>query len=318
MRQSTALDTVRPTPRARHLSIGQREALWGYAFVLPWVIGFLAFSAIPIAASIYFGFTDYSVLTSPKWVGLQNYVKIFTDDNLFSTSLGNTLYYVALAVPGQLLIAFGAALLLNQKVRWLTFWRSAFYLPVVVPYIVSSVLFLWILEPQVGVLKYALGKVGVASPQWFQSEVWAKPAIVLLSLWYMGSYMLVFLAGLQGIPDHLYEAASLDGAGRLRQLRSITIPMLTPTILFNLVIGIINSFQVFTFAFVMTKGGPLNSTLFYVYYIYRRAFENFETGYASALSTILFIVVLLVTLAVFSWSRRWVYYESGSDAEGGR
>ena len=165
MRQTEALNTIRPMPRTRRLSIRQREALWGYAFVLPWVIGFLAFSAIPIAASIYFGFTDYSVLTSPKWVGLDNYVKIFTDDKLFAKSLGNTLFYVAIAVPGQLLIAFGAALLLNQKVRGLTFWRSAFYLPVVVPYIVSSVLFLWILEPQVGVLKYALGKVGIASPQ---------------------------------------------------------------------------------------------------------------------------------------------------------
>lgn len=318
MRQTQALEAAPPVARARRLSIGQREALWGYAFVLPWVIGFLAFSAIPIGAVIYLGFTDYSVLAAPKWVGLHNYTKIFTDDPLFWKSLGNTLYYVALAVPGQLLIGFGAALLLNQKVRGLTFWRAAFYVPVVVPYIVSSILFLWILEPQLGALKYALNHVGLPSPQWFQSETWAKPAIVLLSLWYMGSYMLVFLAGLQGIPEHLYEAASLDGAGRLRQLRSVTIPMLTPTILFNLVIGIINSFQVFTFAFVMTKGGPLNSTLFYVYYIYRRAFENFETGYAAALSTILFFVVLLVTLIIFTWSRRWVYYESGDDREGGR
>ena len=288
-----------------------REALWGYFFVSPFIIGFALFSAFPILAVLYLGFTEYSVFEAPKWVGLKNYIKIFTDDRLFWTTLWNTTHYVLLAVPGQMLLGFGAALLLNQKVRWLTFWRSAFYLPVVVPYIVSSILFVWILEPQVGVLKFALDQVGIPSPQWLQSEVWAKPAIVLLSLWHMGSYMLIFLAGLQGIPEHLYEAADLDGAGPLTKLRHVTIPMLTPTILFNLVVGIINSFQVFTFAYVMTKGGPLNSTLFYVYYIYQRAFQFFETGYASALATILFVVVLLVTLAIFKWSNRWVYYEGG-------
>jgi len=288
-----------------------REALWGYFFVSPFIIGFALFSAFPILAVLYLGFTEYSVFEAPKWVGLKNYIKIFTDDRLFWTTLWNTTYYVLLAVPGQMLLGFGAALLLNQKVRWLTFWRSAFYLPVVVLYIVSSILFVWILEPQVGVLKFALDQVGIPSPQWLQSEVWAKPAIVLLSLWHMGSYMLIFLAGLQGIPEHLYEAADLDGAGPLTKLRHVTIPMLTPTILFNLVVGIINSFQVFTFAYVMTKGGPLNSTLFYVYYIYQRAFQFFETGYASALATILFVVVLLVTLAIFKWSNRWVYYEGG-------
>ncbi len=297
--------------RARGLSIGQREALWGYLFVSPFTIGFALFSAFPILAVLYLGFTDYSVFEAPKWVGPKNYIKIFTDDRLFWTTLWNTTYYVLLAVPVQMLLGFGAALLLNQKVRWLAFWRSAFYLPVVVPYIVSSILFVWILEPQVGVLKFALDQVGIPSPQWLQSEVWAKPAIVLLSLWHMGSYMLIFLAGLQGIPVHLYEAADLDGAGPLTKLRHVTIPMLTPTILFNLVVGIINSFQVFTFAYVMTKGGPLNSTLFYVYYIYQRAFQFFEMGYASALATILFVVVLLVTLGIFKWSNRWVYYEGG-------
>jgi multiple sugar transport system permease protein len=297
--------------RARGLSIGQREALWGYFFVSPFIVGFALFSAFPILAVLYLGFTDYSGFEAPNWVGLKNYLKIFTDDRLFWTTLWNTTYYVLLAVPVQMLLGFGAALLLNQKVRWLAFWRSAFYLPVIVPYIVSSILFVWILEPQVGVLKFALDQVGIPSPQWLQSEVWAKPAIVLLSVWHMGSYMLIFLAGLQGIPEHLYEAADLDGAGPLTKLRHVTIPMLTPTILFNLVVGIINSFQVFTFAYVMTKGGPLNSTLFYVYYIYQRAFQFFEMGYASALATILFVVVLLVTLGIFKWSNRWVYYEGG-------
>jgi multiple sugar transport system permease protein len=298
-------------PGSARLSLATREAIWGYVFIAPWIVGFLAFSAFPILAVLYLGFTEYSIFESPKWIGLRNYTKILTDDRLFYTTLYNTTYYVLAAVPGQMLLGFGAALLLNQKVRWLVFWRSAFYLPVVVPYIVSSLVFVWLLEPQVGVLKYVLDAVGLPSPQWLQSEIWAKPAIVLLSLWHMGSYMLIFLAGLQGIPEHLYEAADLDGASPVHKLRHVTIPMLTPTILFNLVIGIINSFQVFTFAYVMTKGGPLNSTLFYVYYIYRRAFEFFEMGYAAALATILFLVVLAVTMVIFFWSKHWVYYEGG-------
>jgi multiple sugar transport system permease protein len=297
---------------AGRVSMERREALWGFFFIAPWIAGFLIFYAYPIVSVLYLGFTDYSVLDEPRWVGLRNYARIFSQDPLFWTTLYNTVYFVALAVPGQMLLGLSAALLLNQKVRWLSFWRSALYLPVVVPYIVSSVLFVWILEPQVGVLKFALNAVGMASPQWLQSEMWAKPAIVLLSLWHMGSYMLVFLAGLQGIPEQLYEAAALDGASPFRRLVNVTLPMLTPTILFNLVVGIINSFQIFTFAYVMTKGGPLNSTLFYVYYIYKRAFDFLEMGYASALSTILFMVVLLITLGIFRWSNRWVYYEGGA------
>lgn len=321
MRQARPITTAATAAQggvgaAPRRSLLRREAVWGYVFVAPWVVGFLIFSAFPILAILGLGFTEYGILDEPRWIGLRNYSRILTD-RLFWTSLGNTVYYVALAVPGQLLIGFVAALLLNQRVRGLTFWRAAFYLPVVVPYIASSIVFVWLLEPQVGVLKFLLGQVGIASPQWLQSETWAKPAIVLLSLWYMGSYMLVFLAGLQGIPEHLYEAASLDGAGPLRQLTRITIPMLTPTILYNLVIGVINTFQVFTFAFVMTRGGPLNSTLFYVYYIYRRAFENFEMGYAAALATILFALILALTVGIFAWSRRWVYYESGGETAGG-
>lgn len=301
---------------SRRLSIRRREALWGYVFILPWVVGFLAFNAYPILSAFYLGFTEYSVLEPPKWVGLRNYVEIFTEDRLFRTSLYNTTYYVLLAVPGQLLLGLGSALLLNQKIKGQAFWRTTFYLPVVVPYVVSSILFVWILNSQFGALKYALDLMSLPSPDWFQSDVWAKPAIVLLSLWHMGSYMLIFLAGLQAIPDHLYEAASLDGAGIWRRLINITMPMLTPALLFNLIVGVINSFQVFTFAYVMTQGGPLNSTTFYVYYIYRRAFEFFEMGYASALATILFVVVMLVTVGLFKWSNRWVYYEGATPAGG--
>jgi len=300
----------------RRLSVGRREALWGYLFVLPWIVGFLAFNAYPILSVFYLGFTEYSVLESPRWVGLDNYAAIFTEDRLFRLSLANTFFYVALAVPGQMLLGLAAALLVNGPIRGKAFWRTAFYLPVMVPYVVSSILFVWILDPQVGVLDFLLGRFGLDGPDWFQSERWAKPAIVLLSLWHLGSYMVIFLAGLQAIPDHLYEAAALDGAGRRRRLLNITLPLLTPAILFNLVVGVINSFQVFTFAYVMTRGGPLNSTTFYVYYIYRRAFEFFEMGYAAALATILFVVVMLVTVALFRWSNRWVYYEGAAQPGG--
>ncbi|HBY97920.1 MAG TPA: ABC transporter permease [Chloroflexi bacterium] len=306
-------ERAQPTRRPRPLSLKSRQALWGYIFILPWLLGFLLFTAGPILAVFYLGFTEYSVFSPPSWVGLKNYSKIFADDPLFVTSLGNTLYYVALSVPGQIVLAFFVALLLNSRIRGLGIYRTIFYLPVIVPYVVTSVLFLWILDPQVGILKYFLSGVGLPSPQWFQSETWSKPGIVLLSLWYMGTYMLIFLAGLQGIPEHLYEAADLDGATARQKLFSITIPLMTPTIFFNLINGIINSFQVFTFAYIITKGGPLNSTLFYVLYIYRQAFEFFHMGYASALATILFVLVLGVTVLMFRWSRSWVFYEAGGD-----
>ncbi|MCZ7574589.1 MAG: sugar ABC transporter permease [Ardenticatenaceae bacterium] len=306
-------ERAQPTRRPRPLSLKSRQALWGYIFILPWLLGFLLFTAGPILAVFYLGFTEYSVFSPPSWVGLKNYSKIFADDPLFVTSLGNTLYYVALSVPGQIVLAFFVALLLNSRIRGLGIYRTIFYLPVIVPYVVTSVLFLWILDPQVGILKYFLSGVDLPSPQWFQSETWSKPGIVLLSLWYMGTYMLIFLAGLQGIPEHLYEAADLDGATARQKLFSITIPLMTPTIFFNLINGIINSFQVFTFAYIITKGGPLNSTLFYVLYIYRQAFEFFHMGYASALATILFVLVLGVTVLMFRWSRSWVFYEAGGD-----
>ena len=302
----------------RRLSIARREALWGYLFVTPWIIGFIAFSAIPIVWAFYLSFTDYSMFESPNWVGVDNYKTIVTDDRLFWTTVKNTLYYVIASVPLQMGIGLGVALLLNQRIKWVAFWRTAFYLPVMVPYIVSSVLFVWIFEPRVGVLRYLLDLVNIDSPLWLQSETWSKPAIILLSLWHMGSYMIIFLAGLQGVPESFYEAASIDGASAWSKFVNITIPMLTPVILYNLVVGIINSFQVFTFAYIMTQGGPLNSTTFYVYYIYQRGFQFFEMGYASALAVILFVTILLITIALFKWSNRWTFYEGESQNGGAR
>lgn len=299
-----------------HLSLAQREALWGYGFIAPYVLGFIFFTAYPVAAVFYLGFTDYDALRPPLWVGLNNYIAISSDPTFYK-SIFNTVFYVTLAVPGQLLVSFGAALLLNRKIKGVGFWRAVYYLPVVIPYVVSSVLLVWFLDPGVGILKYVLNQVGLPAPLWLLDETWAKPAIVLLSLWYQGSYMIIFLAGLQAIPQQLFEAAEIDGAGPWRKMLLVTIPLLTPTVLFNLVIGIIGSFQVFTFAYIMTGGGPLQSTLFYVYYVYNRAFRFFDMGYAAALASILFVVVLTLTLAVFKWSDRWVYYEGAQAPRGG-
>lgn len=301
---------LRPhAPSKTGLTAAWREALWGYAFISPWVVGFLAFSLFPIAAVLYFGFTEYNILDEASWVGLANYRKMFTDDPLFWKSLGNTAYYVGLRVPLHVGLGFFLALLLNRNVRGIAFFRTAVYLPMVIPAVVNAVLWLWILQPQVGILHYVQDVLHLPHVPWLQSEVWAKPAIIMMSLWHVGSIMMVFLAGLQGIPQQLYEAATIDGASPVRQLWSITIPMMTPTILFNVVMDIINSFQVFAAAFIMTRGGPLNSTLFYVLYIYRNAFEYFEMGYASALATVLFVLMLGATLLIFRSSRSWVHYD---------
>jgi multiple sugar transport system permease protein len=296
--------------RRRGMTLSQREAIWGYAFILPWLIGLVWFSAGPVLGVLYFSFTEYSVLESPTWVGLKNYQRIFTNDPLFLASLGNTLYYVGVTVPLLIFLGFVVALLLNRNVRGITGYRAAFYLPTVVPSVANAVVWVWLFNPELSAFKVLFDLLRVPSPLWLQSEEWSKPALVVVGIWGgLGTMMMIFLAGLQGIPDQLYEAAEIDGASAWQKLLSVTIPLMTPTIFFNLVIGIINSFQVFVYAFIMTKGGPLNSSLVYVLYIYRHAFEYFQMGYASALAFILFLLVLVLTLLVFWSSKRWVHYE---------
>ena len=302
-----------PAPRASgrvRLSAGWREALWCYTFLSPWLLGFLVFTAGPIVAVFYLGFTRYNVFKAPLWVGLENYVGIFTDDRLFTITLLNTIYFVVISVPGQLLIAFTLALFLNTRIHGRGAYRTLFYLPMIVPHAAASVIFLWLLHAELGVVKHLLDIFGIPSPLWFQDEDWSKPGIILLSFWYVGQTMVIMLAGLQNIPTHLYEAAAIDGANTLRRMWHVTIPMLSPTTFFLLVIGLVTHFQVFTFAYIMTRGGPLNSTLFYVLYLYRYAFKNFEMGYASAMATVLFVLVLAVTGLTFGTSRHWVHYET--------
>jgi len=300
-----------PKPRAfgARASLAHREAIWGYAFISPWIIGFLAFSVIPMLAVFALSFTRYDVFEPPTFIGVRNFVKIFTDDRFFGLTLYNTAYFVALSVPGQVVLGMLLAILLNTTIRGKGVYRTLLYLPMIVPAAASSLVFVWLLNPYLGVVRHLLSFVGLPSPLWFQSEAWAKPGIVLLNLWHVGQNMVIFLAGLQAIPDHLYEAAEIDGARSPQRFRNVTIPMLTPTIFYVLVMGLINNFQVFTFAYIMTRGGPLNSTLFYVLRLYQSAFKEYEMGYACALATILFFIILAFTALIFRTARSWVYYE---------
>jgi multiple sugar transport system permease protein len=295
---------------AKRGSLSRKEAWEGRAFVLPWVLGFLVFTAGPMAASVYFSFCDYSVLSSAKWVGLQNYTKLFTQDRLFRLSLYNTAYFVFLAVPFGLVTSFGLALLLNVRVRGINLYRSLYYLPVITPSVATALTWTLLFAGDYGVVNAVLRKLGLPAPNWFFDPKITKLVFVFLGLWGAGGGAIIFLAGLQNVPQTLYEAASIDGANAWDRFRYVTIPMMTPIIFFNLVQGIIGTFQVFTGAYIITAGGPANSTLFYVLYLYNNAFRFFKMGYASALAWILFSIILSFTVAQLELAKRWVYYEA--------
>jgi multiple sugar transport system permease protein len=230
-------------------------------------------------------------------------------DPFFWQSLRVTVTYTVLAVPLGLVAGLAVAMLLNQKIKGLSIYRTIYYLPSLVGGVAVSLLWMWIFNPQFGVLNWLLSLVGIKGPQWIFSQHWVIPSFVLMSLWGIGGGMIIYLAGLQGIPTDLYDAAAIDGAGSVRTFRSVTLPMLTPVLFFNLVIGIIGSFQIFTQAFVMTSGGPNNASLFYVLYLYQNAFQYFYMGYASALAWVLFLIVVVLTALVFRSSPMWVFYE---------
>ncbi len=294
---------------SRKFKKGLRKNIKGYLFISPWLIGFSVFSLYAIGSAIYYSFCEYSVFGSPQWIGLANYRTMFTDDPLVGISLYNTVYYSILAIVLVITVAFLLATLLNQKVRGLSLFRAMFYVPSITPVVASSVLWLWILT-QYGLLNVFLDYLGIKGPAWLANPAWSKFSLVLMGVWACGGTMIIFLAGLQGVPRQLYEAAKLDGAGIWHQFRHVSMLMLILVILFNLIMGVIGSFQVFTQAFIMTGGGPADSTLFYVLYLYQNAFFYFKMGYASALGIILFIIILLLSLIIFSTSKKWVYYET--------
>jgi len=289
----------------------KRRYLVGYAFIAPWLIGFVVFVAGPFVASIYLSFTRYEVVTSPVWVGLSNYRRLLTADPLFWKSLSITLKYAAVAVPVGILAGVGLALLLNLRVAGISVYRTVFYLPAIVPIVATSVVFVWLLNPQIGLVNQLLQALGMAPkdcPAWLQSTRWAFWSLVFMSMWAVGGSMIIYLAGLKDIPVALYEAAMIDGAGTWQRTRYVTLPMLTPVIFFNLVMGVIGSFQYFTQAYIMTQGGPEDSTHFYALYLFNRAWRYLDMGYASAMAWILFVLVMVLTIVIFKTHKRWVHY----------
>ncbi|GGD85690.1 carbohydrate ABC transporter permease [Paenibacillus nasutitermitis] len=294
--------------KSKWLTRSRREALDAYVFMSPAILGLLIFMLGPIAASLYFSFTEYDILSTPQWIGLDNY-KTLVQDELFWQSLKVTLTYSVTSVPMVLIVSLVLAVLLNRNIRGIYFFRTIFYLPAVMSGVAVALLWKWIFNPDFGLINWALGTIGIEGPKWFIDEQWALPPIIMMSLWGVGGSMLIYLAGLQGIPTDLYEASEIDGANKRKQFFHITLPMLSPVIFFNLITGIIGALQVFTEGFIMTAGGPNNATLFSVLYLYRNAFSYLQMGYASALAWVIFLIVLLFTLLVFKSSPMWVFYE---------
>jgi multiple sugar transport system permease protein len=295
-----------------HLSAMQRrEARAGMLFVLPWVISLLVFTAYPVVASVTLSFTDYSIVQAPNWVGLQNYATMFTGDPSFWPAVRNSLFYAVFSVPLGLVLSLALALVLNMRAAGMSLYRTLFYLPSVVPPIAGTIVFIVMFEPQAGLVNTLIRQVGLPAPAWFSDPAWSKPGLIIMSLWGIGATTLIFLAGLQDIPKSLLESASIDGAGPWQKLWNIILPLLSPVILFNLVMNIIGAFQVFAQPLVIggTTGAPLESMLMYMVHIYRNAFRYFKMGYASALSVVLFVAVMLVTFVIFRSARLWVFRE---------
>lgn len=301
--------------RARGLSaLQQRDERMGWLLVSPWAIGLVVFYLGPMLYSLYLSFCDASILEPPRFVGLQNYATLFSTDplkSLFWVSLYNTSYYVFFSVPLGVALGFAMAVLLNQRLYCRGLFRTIYYLPSVLPAVAASVLWLWVFHQEFGILNAILRLVGVEGPAWLVSRTWSKPALVIMSLWGAGGNILIFLAGLQGVPTDLHDAAKVDGASPWSRFWQITVPMVSPTIFFVLVTSIIGSFQVFVSTLMMTGGGPANSTLMYVLYLYRLAFQQFKMGMGSALAWLYFGILMAGTLVLFRTSKSWVYYEGG-------
>ena len=289
-------------------TLAGRRMITGYIFISPFILGFLLWFLAPALVALWLTVHDWNLISPPKYVGLKNIERMFTD-KLFWQSLKVTLTYTLVSVPLGLVLGFILALLLNAKTRGITVFRTVYYLPAIVPAVANAVLWAWIFNTEYGLANTALRALGLPKIQWLQDPEWALPALIIVSLWAFGSGMVIYLAGLQGIPDVFYEAADIDGAGGWAKLRHITIPLVSPVIFFNLIIGIIASFQVFISARLITNGGPQNATLVYVLYMYQNAFANLRMGYAAALAWVLFAIVVVLTVFVFKYVGSRVHYE---------
>ncbi len=291
-----------------------RRAVWGYIFALPWILGLVIFWGGPILASAYFSFTNYEIIGTTKWIGTANYVKAFTQDDLFWSSLARTFTFTVAYVPITIFGALLLAILLNQKLWGTNVYRSIFFIPHLIPAVALAVVWIYLLQPTLGPINEILRNTGVSNPPaWFTSRDTALPSIIMINVWAAvgGNTMLIFLAGLQGVPKELYEAADMDGAGSWSKFRNVTMPLLTPTIFFNLVLAIIGALKVFTTALVATQGGPSYATWFFALHIYTEAFQYFRLGYGSALAWVLAIILMFFTFVQVQYSRRWVHYEGG-------
>lgn len=289
----------------------RRDLRNGLLFALPFLLGGTVFLLYPLVMSIYYSFCQYNIISPPVPIGAENFRRLFFEDTVFWKSVYNTLYFTAFSVPLSLVTAVGLAMLLNRKIKGMSVYRTIFFLPTIVPVVASSVLWLWVLNPESGLINGMLRQFfGIDGPGWIASESWAKPSLILMSLWSVGGAMVIFLAGLADVPAVLYEVADIDGAGPWRKFRHVTLPMLTPTILFNLVMGLIGAFQYFTQVYVMTggRGGPADSTMFFALYMYRNSFVYLNMGYASAMALLLFALILAATVGVLVSSKRWVHY----------
>ena len=292
------------------LSLARRDSLWAYAFITPWILGFIIFTVGPMLASLYFSFTEYDIVSAPRWIGLRNYINL-TNDPLFWHSLGITIKYAVIALPLGLAVSYMIAVLLNQKIRGINVWRTIYFIPSVIAGVAVALLWSRIFDPQFGILNPFLERFGINGPGWLSDPQWAVPALVIMSLWSVGGNVIIYLAGLQGVPTDLYDAAKVDGASTWQRFRYVTLPMTTPVIFYNLILGLIGTFQYFTEVYVLTNGtgAPARSTLFYNLYLYQNAFRYFHMGYASTMAWVLFIIVLAITLLIFRSSEAWVYYE---------
>jgi len=299
---------VIPTGKPKMREMARKEDRSFYLFILPWIIGFLLFDAGAILASFGISFTNWSALSAPSWTGTLNYTKLAADP-LFYKAMGNSLYYGIGSVGLGTIVSFLLALLLNQNVWGITLFRTIFYLPSVVSGIAVAILWIMILHQDFGLVNSFLAFFGIKGPGWLVQPEWAMPSLILMSLWSAGGSMVIYLAGLQSVPTHLYEAAEIDGANTFQKFWTVTVPMMSPVILYNLIVGFIASIQGFVLVYVMTNGGPANATLVYGLYIYRTAFINFQMGYASALAWILLVVIIIITAVQFTVARYWVYYE---------
>jgi multiple sugar transport system permease protein len=300
-------------PRPKRRKARWSASLKGLAFCSPVIVGLLALTLYPVLASLYYSFCRYPVLKPPVWIGGGNY-EYLVHDRLFWKSLENTVYYAVFAVPLGMLVAFTLAMLLNMKLRGIAVYRTLFFVPSIVPVVAGAVLWLWLLNPQYGLVNAVLGMVGASQPGWLADPEWSKPALILMSLWGVGGWMLIYLAGLQDVPQELYEAAELDGASWWHRTVHITLPFMSPHILFTLVMGLIGALQLFTNVWVMTQGtgAPADSTLFYSMYLFQNAFQYLKMGYACALAWILFVLILTATAVIFRTSARYVYYHGGA------